>query len=1176
MENKSNHRGSGGAPPPSSSNNSTTTVSPSTKPPASDSSTLGPRRRASGAKRKSNNSNSSSSKRSRRTSTPLPHLNHTHNGPVTRARQSPHKAAAAAAAATTSSLSASFGGASTGGGVHDKPAEPLLQPTPPPIGEVGTDSRDLVSKQDDLTLEPDIDAEFEAVRSRDPNVHVIPTSSAWFSWTKIHPIEERALPLFFNGKSENRTSEIYMEMRNIIMLKFHKDPKVILEAKDIVELTIGELDARLEVFAFLEHWGLINFHPFPVVDSDKEKIKSDQLTKSAFLLDNLYKFEVVTSRPLEDPKADVSKQVTPQRLFPEAAIAEEVRPEGPSVEYHCNSCSADCSRKRYHCQKQADFDLCSECYNSGKFDSGMSPADFILMEPAEVPGVSGGSWTDQETLLLLEALELFGENWSEIAEHVATKSKAQCILHFVQMPIEDTFLEGKDDFDATLQGSNGADPVCDDSTALKESKEAIVVKSTSHTDLSVLKEPQETKETNICNNDPPLDASPETRDSRSTVEEKPLSPKVEASDPLITDEIKLDQEISVNGALNALKEAFQAVGSGESISFADAGNPVMALAIFLSGLVAPDSVAASAQSSLKAMLEESPGVHLVSRHCFILGDTPQDLKDPPACESVDTEMLDCEAQKDDDKALKDEPQKENSQVQDYVLVEVQKVTEQKEGDVQVQNHLAALDGIDASKECAGKEMSKECADKEMEDAVTEETVLQDGGKGNSATQELDDVVDKDDIAPGSMNELNNSALSGNDGLSNPDVDKDVCISKESNDVTDMEADVTNEEAALPSATKESDELAFPGKGLPIDASGLDDSAIPAETVPKESAVVSPVGEISQSSEDQKDVDMDSCLATLEGKDPKQTAAPTLVPSENEDPPQETVVPTLVGENNDPQEAVAPTTAPSEDKDPEEIIASTSVPSENEDTQETVIPPSALSENKDTSVHSENKDPPKEVAPTENKGPEDKVQPALITSESQDSQGTVAPTKAFETGSNTGDCGVKTVECESEKTGVLSKTRDDDNVDKLKRAALTALSAAAVKSKLLADQEEEEIRKLATFLIEKQLHKIETKLSFFGEMETAITRAKDQMDKSRQRLYQERGQIIAARLGMSATASRVMPPSSLPSNRVAMSFANSMPKSLQHMNFQKTSVPSPSFSSASGAAPGPGGSTRTSR
>lgn len=61
----------------------------------------------------------------------------------------------------------------------------------------------------------------------------------------------------------------------------------------------------------------------------------------------------------------------------------------------------------------------------------MSSSDFILMESAEVPGASGGKWTDQETLLLLEALELYKENWNEIAEHVATKTKAQCILHFI-------------------------------------------------------------------------------------------------------------------------------------------------------------------------------------------------------------------------------------------------------------------------------------------------------------------------------------------------------------------------------------------------------------------------------------------------------------------------------------------------------------------------------------------------------------------------------------------------------------------------------------------------------------------------------------------------------------------------------------------------------------------------
>ena len=85
----------------------------------------------------------------------------------------------------------------------------------------------------------------------------------------------------------------------------------------------------------------------------------------------------------------------------------------------------------------------------------MSPSDFIVMEPAEAGGASGGNWTDQETLLLLEALELFKENWNEIAEHVATKTKAQCILHFVQMPIEDTFLDSCDEGDIPSKGNSG-------------------------------------------------------------------------------------------------------------------------------------------------------------------------------------------------------------------------------------------------------------------------------------------------------------------------------------------------------------------------------------------------------------------------------------------------------------------------------------------------------------------------------------------------------------------------------------------------------------------------------------------------------------------------------------------------------------------------------------------------
>lgn len=49
-----------------------------------------------------------------------------------------------------------------------------------------------------------------------------------------------------------------------------------------------------------------------------------------------------------------------------------------------------------------------------------------------------------------------------------------------------------------------------------------------------------------------------------------------------------------------------------------------------------------------------------------------------------------------------------------------------------------------------------------------------------------------------------------------------------------------------------------------------------------------------------------------------------------------------------------------------------------------------------------------------------------------------------------------------------ETKNDQYIDKLKHAAVTALSAAAVKAKLLACQEEDQIRQLATSLIEKQV------------------------------------------------------------------------------------------------------------
>ena len=55
---------------------------------------------------------------------------------------------------------------------------------------------------------------------------------------------------------------------------------------------------------------------------------------------------------------------------------------------------------------------------------------------------AGKLWTEDETLRLLEGLERFGDNWLDISRHVGSeKSVEECVAHFLQMPIEDAYLD---------------------------------------------------------------------------------------------------------------------------------------------------------------------------------------------------------------------------------------------------------------------------------------------------------------------------------------------------------------------------------------------------------------------------------------------------------------------------------------------------------------------------------------------------------------------------------------------------------------------------------------------------------------------------------------------------------------------------------------------------------------
>lgn len=124
-----------------------------------------------------------------------------------------------------------------------------------------------------------------------------------------------------------------------------------------------------------------------------------------------------------------------------------------AVKYQCDTCGVDCTAERYHSLKQKNFELCPMCYMDGRFPTTMFSGDFVkLTAVSSVGGVRHGSgsgvdddWTDQEILLLLEGVEMYDDDWSAIEEHVGSRSAQQCIRKFLQLPIEDPYVQTEGD-----------------------------------------------------------------------------------------------------------------------------------------------------------------------------------------------------------------------------------------------------------------------------------------------------------------------------------------------------------------------------------------------------------------------------------------------------------------------------------------------------------------------------------------------------------------------------------------------------------------------------------------------------------------------------------------------------------------------------------------------------------
>lgn len=223
---------------------------------------------------------------------------------------------------------------------------------------------------------------------------IIPSYAAWFDYNAIHAIEKRALPEFFNSRNKSKTPEVFMAYRNFMIDTYRLNPMEYLSATACRRNLAGDVCAIMRVHAFLEQWGLVNYQ----VDADSRPAQLGPPPTSHF---HILADTPSGIQPVEAPKIKkASQEVCDTSITEPDEIKSEV----------------------------SNFGLKTDQYAEKTKKIGKS---------------SSKPWTEQETLLLLEALEMYRDDWNKVAEHVGSRTQDECIMNFLKLPIEDPYLEGK-------------------------------------------------------------------------------------------------------------------------------------------------------------------------------------------------------------------------------------------------------------------------------------------------------------------------------------------------------------------------------------------------------------------------------------------------------------------------------------------------------------------------------------------------------------------------------------------------------------------------------------------------------------------------------------------------------------------------------------------------------------
>ncbi|GME66651.1 unnamed protein product [[Candida] boidinii] len=280
---------------------------------------------------------------------------------------------------------------------------------------INTSANDAVkpAEQQSIPLEqePEIVADLHTISmsalAKQSHTIVLPSYVSWFNMRKIHKIEKESLPEFFNDLNRNKTPQIYAKYRNFMINSYRLNPNEYLSFTSCRRNLVGDAATLLRVHRFLNKWGLINYQVNPETrPAPIEPPYTGDFTVDLDTPRGLFPFESYKP-PVELPDLTKVKQLIGSELLSKKSYAHSISNKALKATTGTEESLNDGPAKKKAKVVTSDID---------------------------------NGWTKESVKKLLEGIKDFKNDWYAIADHVGDKTAEQCIIRFLQLPIEDKFL----------------------------------------------------------------------------------------------------------------------------------------------------------------------------------------------------------------------------------------------------------------------------------------------------------------------------------------------------------------------------------------------------------------------------------------------------------------------------------------------------------------------------------------------------------------------------------------------------------------------------------------------------------------------------------------------------------------------------------------------------------------